>query len=391
MRVLSGYAHFSPSLLLLALSTIMIGTGGSGVQAQTGSVRVENGFEGTLEVPPKLVERAAFVDAQTGVATLYRPSYLIFDDAGNAYIPDPGAHAVLVFDRNARFKRKIGREGEGPGEMKWPSGVHISFEGILVVPDPDNQRWSYFSTDGEFLKSERVSTGSTITLNSSRDFIKTPNGEYLRIEWVYSSPRQRQRKRENRSQLEVLGSTGKVNRSIGQQRSHEDPMVESLINQFQLACTPTGKAIAAFRYGPEIHTYDLASGELEMVITRDLAFRPREPSVEVKTAASPDGRSTMTRVEPVADDVTLDVASDGEGRIWALTYLVGQEDREALEDEGRFDQMVRLEVFGQQGRLLAVYPLSEPYSRLAFDPQGDLWLMDRSYNMTIRRFEVIWP
>jgi hypothetical protein len=340
---------------------------------------------------PRLVERAAFTDeTEGGKAILYRPSYFIFDQTGLAFIPDPGAHAILVFDRDLRLMRRIGREGEGPGELKWPCAVRMAPDGSLAVQDPDNHRVSYFSTDGKFLRSERFSQGQSYTLTSNDDYIPVPGGGFLRVEWMYYQQNRRVREAD-RALLEIVDREDRVVRGLGNHRTHEDRRIAGLLSSVTITTSPAGKAVAAFDYSPEIHVYDLASGALEHTITRDLEFRPAELAVQERTYRSPDGQSTSRRLEPVADTVSLDVAVDGQGRIWVLTNRHNQKDMEALETESRFDQLVKLEVLDADGTLLASWPLADPASRLAFDPSGDLWLMDRSYNMTIRRFEVVWP
>ncbi len=347
--------------------------------------------EGSQVTAPRLVEQASFVDqTEGGEAILYRPSYFIFDPDGQAFIPDPGAHAILVFDRDLRLVRRIGREGEGPGELKWPCAVRMTPEGTLAVQDPDNHRVSYFSTAGAFLRSERFSQGHSITLTSNDDYIPVPGGGFLRVEWMYYQERRRTRS-SDRKLLEVVDREDEVIRGLGRRRTHEDDRIADILSSVVITVSPAGKAVAAFGHSPEIQVYDLSSGTLEHTITRELEFQPAEPDVEERTYRSPDGRTSSRRIEPVADRVTFDVAVDETGRIWVLTGRLGQKEAEDREIEGRFDELVKLEVLGPDGRALASWPLADPASRLAFDPSGDLWLMDRGYNMTIRRYEVIWP
>jgi hypothetical protein len=340
---------------------------------------------------PRLIERASFIDrTEGGEAVLYRPSYFVFDPEGTAYIPDPGAHAILVFDRDLRLVRRIGREGEGPGELKWPCAVRMAPDGSLVVQDPDNHRVSCFSTAGAFLRSERFSQGQSYTLTSNDDYMPVPGGGFLRVEWMYYQERRRVRDAD-RPLLEIVDREDKVVRDLGKHRTHEDRRIASLLSSVVITTSPSGKAVAAFEYSPEIHVYNLVSGALERTITRELEFRPAELAVEERIYRSPDGQATSRRLEPVADTVSLDVAVDEAGRIWVLTNRLNQKDSEARESEERFDQLVKLEVLSPDGLLLGSWPLADPASRLAFDPLGDLWLMDRGYNMTIRRYEVVWP
>ena len=54
-----------------------------------------------------------------------------------------------------------------------------------------------------------------------------------------------------------------------------------------------------------------------------------------------------------------------------------------------FMKVKRLET--EEGELLAGITLSEPATRLAFDPFGYLWLLDNEYTLSVRRYEVREP
>jgi hypothetical protein len=74
-----------------------------------------------------------------------------------------------------------------------------------------------------------------------------------------------------------------------------------------------------------------------------------------------------------------------------ITALQGSDRTKELEEEGAYGQISRLEIYAPDGRLLCILPLEEPATRLYFDPQGDLWMLDSQYNATVRRFKVRWP
>jgi sugar lactone lactonase YvrE len=52
---------------------------------------------------------------------------------------------------------------------------------------------------------------------------------------------------------------------------------------------------------------------------------------------------------------------------------------------------MRIEIFSLDGELLATVPLDFAPSMIAFDPFGDLWLVDTRESLSARRFEVEWP
>jgi hypothetical protein len=146
----------------------------------------------------------------------------------------------------------------------------------------------------------------------------------------------------------------------------------------------------AWNHYRDLGIYRLSDGTLERLISRRTAFRVNpNPSLEERVLTAPDGSNEIT-VYPRVDTVSRDVAVDDRERIWVVTMLQGQEERERLEDEGIFTGMVRLEIFSPEGELLAGIPLEDFADHICFDPAGDLWLMDSRYNMNIRKFRVTW-
>lgn len=79
----------------------------------------------------------------------------VFDANDNLYLLDSGNQRVLVFDRNGRFVRQIGKKGEGPGEMTSPFRLTLGSDGNLYVLDLGRRGYSVFRTDGTFVRSVR--------------------------------------------------------------------------------------------------------------------------------------------------------------------------------------------------------------------------------------------
>lgn len=70
---------------------------------------------------------------------------------GSIYVADAGRNQVMVYDAAGRFRRAIGREGDGPGEFRHAAQLGWS-EGQLVVLDRSARRLSYFTADGELAR-----------------------------------------------------------------------------------------------------------------------------------------------------------------------------------------------------------------------------------------------
>jgi len=71
------------------------------------------------------------------------------------YVLDRSDHAVRVYEKNGRFRKTIGRRGQGPGEFNTPSGFSI-LEGKLYVADSANARIQILTRDGDYLSSLKV-------------------------------------------------------------------------------------------------------------------------------------------------------------------------------------------------------------------------------------------
>jgi hypothetical protein len=70
------------------------------------------------------------------------------DAAGRIYVLDHQARAIRVFDRNGRYVRSLGREGEGPGEFRTPTGMALGPDQRLWVADTRTARFTVFDTSG---------------------------------------------------------------------------------------------------------------------------------------------------------------------------------------------------------------------------------------------------
>ncbi len=62
---------------------------------------------------------------------------------------------IVLLDRNLDPVRIMGREGEGPGEYKFPSRLARAEDRILVL-DGGNERVAYLTLEGDFLDSRRI-------------------------------------------------------------------------------------------------------------------------------------------------------------------------------------------------------------------------------------------
>ena len=96
-------------------------------------------------------------------------------------------------------------------------------------------------------------------------------------------------------------------------------------------------------------------------------------------------------LQPSFDRITYDLAYDARGYLWVITALVNEDESQRKEEEAEYEGLMRIEVFDGDGRLLTTIELDQPATQLAFDHEGDLWLLDAQFTLTARRYEVNWP
>ena len=129
-------------LALSSLWVLLVGTLTTGVSAQVKQTRY--------------VEELRIGDLGGGDYGLSGVAHVSIGSNGEIYVLQPEEHAISVFSKSGRFLRRIGRRGEGPGEMMRPLRLGWSAQ-TLWVTDLQLRRISYFrETDGAFLRSERL-------------------------------------------------------------------------------------------------------------------------------------------------------------------------------------------------------------------------------------------
>jgi hypothetical protein len=74
---------------------------------------------------------------------------ILTDDKGNVYLLDSQLSQVKIFTQNGEFVRDIGREGEGPGEFRRPTGMFFTKDGTLGVMQIAPGKIVLLSPEGE--------------------------------------------------------------------------------------------------------------------------------------------------------------------------------------------------------------------------------------------------
>jgi hypothetical protein len=108
---------------------------------------------GALRQPP-VIHLAEAPDVRIGVVEgapeyqLARPVAAARLSDGGFAVLEQGPAEVRVFDHSGRFERRIGTEGDGPGELRSPVGLVVLPGDTVLVWDRGSHRLSWFSREG---------------------------------------------------------------------------------------------------------------------------------------------------------------------------------------------------------------------------------------------------
>jgi hypothetical protein len=79
-------------------------------------------------------------------------SYFVVDDDGTIYALDFKDRKIKVFDDEGQFIFSFGEQGQGPGELEMPAGIHLSPANELLVEDAIARKLVYFTKEGTYIK-----------------------------------------------------------------------------------------------------------------------------------------------------------------------------------------------------------------------------------------------
>lgn len=75
------------------------------------------------------------------------------DNDENIYTLDGKESKILIFDKDGVFKRYIGRKGEGPGEVNFPTGIQITSDGVIVITC--TTKLVFCSLSGDYIRQKK--------------------------------------------------------------------------------------------------------------------------------------------------------------------------------------------------------------------------------------------
>lgn len=158
------------TLIVLAVSVVPAACGGGPPSAapftidtlSTGTVVVHN-HDGGLWTSGEAWHTETLVsigDEESGDAYMFEQVREVkLGPDGRIYVLDGQAKELRIYDASGQHVRTVGGEGEGPGELRNPTGMAWGPAGNLWVVDPANQRYTVWSPAGDLVETYRRSVG----------------------------------------------------------------------------------------------------------------------------------------------------------------------------------------------------------------------------------------
>lgn len=100
--------------------------------------------------------------------------------------PESRAHEIIVLDTLFNFRRRIGREGQGPGELRYPTDVEVTPSGFIATSEVGNARVSVFDLNGRFINTYAPTGQLTQVPLTDSTFAITPQQPGRRLSVVGS-------------------------------------------------------------------------------------------------------------------------------------------------------------------------------------------------------------
>jgi hypothetical protein len=230
--------------------------------------------------------------------------YVHQDLTGQTFMFSHPSPVIQVFDPEYTFRHTIGREGEGPGELRWPQALYVDQSGEVTVLDAMLGRISTFSHEGRVLR-----TTPLRELSPGFDLAPLPGDSLLITGYGFSPER-------FGSALHVVGPDGVVARSFGDPDyaiTSRNP--HALMRHMTVAPDRRIWLVPMDRYRIEMWTL---SGELQEV------YEGGTEDFDHSGHLSPGGPSPPT---PTMSSIHL----DPEGLLWIAAHVPGDRWEDGVE------------------------------------------------------------
>jgi hypothetical protein len=144
------------NLRITRIGTLLFGAAALAACAEPSSTPA--GSDATLDGPDRPVRLSTTDVVSVGALEgadweiFSRVDAVAFDAVGNLYVYDPENHRVVVADPRGNHLRTLGREGDGPGELRSPAAMAVGRDGTVVIADLGSRSLVVYDDAGEFVR-----------------------------------------------------------------------------------------------------------------------------------------------------------------------------------------------------------------------------------------------
>jgi len=287
------------------------------------------------------------------------PYDVVRDASGYVYVLDTLNSRIQKISPEGRFVLSIGRQGQGPGEFQRIFSFDIDDDNQLCVLDVLGMRIHFFSLDGSFRRSIKLSERVNVQIRrlKSRSFVK---GSSFFLGKLMD-------KREKLPKLlEILDSDGRLKAAFGEATDFKAAVANSVANIFQLETDEHDNIYVSFCYQNRIEKYS-PDGKLLWRADRPLAYSTK---IIDKGSYEADSRGNVGIKGPRMNTVSRGIGIDSEDRIWVNTWnrqMTSEEIGAPASVRGAIRRTVepiilkmdihRIDVFNKDGVLLGMIPM----------------------------------
>jgi hypothetical protein len=291
------------------------------------------------------------------------PVEICLDYKNNIYVCDYQADNIKVLDSSGKFKKTIGRQGQGPGEFQMPFHIAIHKD-RLVVWELRNMRISVLNPEGEFIKSVQIARDE----GWPRKIRALPNGDFV-FEKVKTYRRDNEKPQE--CTIEIHSPDLELKKTLFTQEVWENKYIVTPVStnvpqpftaRVYWDVSPEGKIFIGFSEDYIIEMYDNEKGRLSSFSHEYEPVKITEQDKKTYFAGMRSIRSSGSYREekqgapdyivkntkfPKHKPAFQSILVDGEGNILVFGYQKEDSEKarnfDAFDPEGKFISNVQIE------------------------------------------------
>jgi hypothetical protein len=284
------------------------------------------------------------MDATDPNYIMYQVSDVVKDSKGDIYIVDSGNARIQVFNATGKYKKTIGRKGEGPGEFSMPFNININSDGALYIGDYRSYRFLVLEASGKEIKRVRMQSHDNIERCRLIPGNKIVNGGFSLI----TSSTQYTNEKDYWLFL-IINENGETVNTFGKPEIFFESRESFYVfSEATIEVDKDGNIYIAYRYKNRIEKYD-SNGTVLIVFDRPTSYK--------ETLFRRENNKILR-----ANSFSMGIGIDTKERIWVLTMKKKLEDWE--KDYFRwklnvFSSDAVFEIFSKDGILLGSVPVPE--------------------------------